>query len=101
MVTLDEIFGQRRVDVIKIDVEGYEEKVLEGGRSLLQDHARSPRRIYIEVHPFAWNGVGTTDSSLLHLLKHVGYCVFDLGGQPVRKIESYGEIIAYKNGGVR
>ncbi len=95
--TLDAEFPQERVDLLKIDVEGYEEKVLLGGARLLKDVARSPRMIYIEVHPYAWKELGTTGESLLGLLKEYGYRVSDLEGQPVQKIDRYGEIIARKN----
>lgn len=95
-VTLDDVFEGERVDVMKIDVEGYEEKVLEGAKLLLSDASRSPRVLYIEVHPYAWGEVGATSDSLLDLLKKYGYEVMTLEGEPVRSITEYGEIIARK-----
>jgi FkbM family methyltransferase len=96
-VTLDQVFVGKKVDLLKIDVEGYEEMVLAGGRTLLKDITRCPRAIYIEVHPYAWPNVGTTSDSLLGLLNDSGYSVTTLQNEPVTRIESYGEIIASKN----
>jgi FkbM family methyltransferase len=59
VVTLDAYFADRRVDILKIDVEGYEEAVLRGAHRLLTA-ARKPRAIFIEVHPFAWHETGAT-----------------------------------------
>src|SRR3989338_4179732 len=54
MTTLDEEFRNQRIDILKIDVEGLEEKVFQGSIRLLKDPARCPRLMYIEVHPYAW-----------------------------------------------
>jgi FkbM family methyltransferase len=35
MVTIDDAFAGRRIDMIKIDVEGFEQQVLEGARTIL------------------------------------------------------------------
>lgn len=96
-VTLDMIFANSRLDILKIDVEGYEEAVLRGGRNLLTDTDRAPRVIYIEVHPFAWSAFHFSSESLLELLASFGYTVHDLQGNSVAEIKDYGEIIAYKN----
>lgn len=93
-VRLDTVLAGSHLDILKIDVEGYEEAVLHGAKDLLQDEGRKPRAIYIEVHPYAWPRVGTTSDSLLELLASRGYNVSDLSGRPVKKIDSYGEIVA-------
>ncbi len=95
-VRLDTVFADSRVDILKIDVEGYEEAVMRGGRRLLQDHNRKPRVIYIEVHPYAWRSMGTTSESLLDLLTCCSYEVSDLYGHPVKEFRSYGEIVAHR-----
>ena len=77
-------------------MEGYEELVLEGARELLSDYLRKPRAIYIEVHPYAWPAVGTTSESLLDLLEEHAYAAYFLTGEPVEKIERYGEIVAVR-----
>lgn len=94
---LDTVFANSRLDLLKIDVEGWEEPVLKGGLTLLQDPRRKPRIIYIEVHPFAWPLVGTSSGSLLDLLARCDYQVADVGGRPVTQIQDYGEIVAFRN----
>jgi hypothetical protein len=69
---------------------------LKGAVTLLQDHRRSPRAIYIEVHPYAWPEVGTSSESLLRLLTRCNYRVLFPSWEEVKQIERYGEIIAYK-----
>ncbi|MGH9967622.1 MAG: FkbM family methyltransferase [Pyrinomonadaceae bacterium] len=95
-LTLDGFFEGAKLDLLKIDVEGYEEKVLEGAKCLLSDKDRSPRAIFIEVHPYAWPTVGTTSESLLDFLAQCGYDVRDLDRTRVLSIEHYGEVVAYK-----
>ncbi len=94
MVTLDSVFPNSRVDLLKIDVEGYEEPVLRGADALLADRARRPRAIVVEVHPFAWKAVGTTSDSILGLLTGAGYRVESPDGVPISLISDYGHIVA-------
>ena len=96
-ICLDSAFAQESIDILKIDVEGYEESVLRGGLRLLSDPERSPRLIYVEVHPYAWQKVGTTSNSLLGFLKKCGYMVSFMNGKMVRMINRYGEIVAKKS----
>jgi FkbM family methyltransferase len=99
-VTLDDVFGNERMDLLKVDVEGYEERVLRGASNLLGDRSRGPRSIYLEVHPYAWAQIGTTSESLLGLLHQLGYGVQDIDGQPVERITEYGEVVAVRNNSV-
>lgn len=72
---LDELFCGKRVDIIKLDVEGYEGRVLSGARKLLSMKKTSPRFILIEVHPYAWGGYGATWEGILEILDSCGYSV--------------------------
>jgi hypothetical protein len=56
--------GVERVDLLKIDVEGYEGEVLSGGLGMLQE--RRPA-IFLEVHPWMLTAGHSVDS-LLQLL---------------------------------
>jgi FkbM family methyltransferase len=94
VVRLDSVLRDVRLDVLKIDVEGYEELVLQGASGLLSDRLRRPRAIYIEVHPYAWSEAGTTSESLLNLLQEHAYAAYFLTGEPVDKIDCYDEIVA-------
>ncbi|MDB6118651.1 MAG: methyltransferase [Verrucomicrobiaceae bacterium] len=92
--TLDEATAGECWNLLLIDVEGFEEKVLRGGRALLADPVRRPQTVLVEVHPYIWDEPGTTSDSLLHELKQHGYAVHFLDGGEVTHIENYGHIIA-------
>lgn len=94
LTTLDSAFYDTRLDVLKVDVEGFEEFVVRGAQKLLRDPDRAPRVIFIEVHPFAWSQFGVTSDSLLNCLHGCGYSVFDLNDNPITTISEYGEVIA-------
>lgn len=94
MSTLDKVVKGRRVDVILVDIEGYEEPALRGGRELLCDAARRPRLIVIEVHPYNWALCGGNSASLLGFLNECGYGVYHLDGSEVCVIERYGHVVA-------
>lgn len=96
-VSLDEFFADEKLDIIKIDVEGYEEKVLLGARNILRRKNGYPRAIFIEVHPYAWNNYGTTDKAILSLLWDAGYRALNINGEKVSAIKDYGNIIAMKD----
>ncbi len=100
-VRLDTVFADRPLDILKIDVEGYEEEVLKGAIKLLKDTRRTLRAIYIEVHPYAWAALGTSSESLIGLLREGGYRVFNLEMRPIKWIDNYGAIIALANETVR
>lgn len=92
-VTLDMIFAGERVDVIKIDTEGFEEHVLKGAQKLCSDPARRPRAIFVEVHPFAWERYGVSSWTLLSLIRRLGYKTYYLDGSEVSEVSEYGEIV--------
>ena len=94
LVTLDLALPEAAVHVLKVDVEGFEEHVIAGARSLLTAPGRRPRAIFVEVHPFAWQSAGTTSASMLQILRECGYRAETLEGQPVSAIIEYGEIVA-------
>jgi FkbM family methyltransferase len=98
-VMLDEVFAGQRLDLLKVDVEGYEELVLRGAEKLLCDRERAPRAIYLEVHPYAWGPLDATSESLLGFLSDCGYETYALDGASVGHISKYGEVVARKISG--
>jgi len=94
MVALDDALRGRAIEVVKIDVEGFEQSVLQGARTILADGRRRPRAILVEVHPFAWAETDTTSASLLGLLDEMGFRVEDMQGAEVSSITEYGHVIA-------
>ena len=78
VITLDEEFaGQPSPTVVKIDVEGYELRVLRGMRSLLE--RGSLRSMFIEVHPPLMANLGDDPGQLLDLLQASGFRVSTVG----------------------
>lgn len=65
---LDRIFKTEDVSFIKIDVEGYEEKVLRGGEQLIR---RCKPTIYFE----SWNTMPQEQQSLFKYLESLGYTI--------------------------
>ncbi len=96
-VHLDTVFANERLSILKIDVEGYEERVLQGSMNLLSDRGRGPRLIYMEVHPYAWHAAGTSSQSLLGVLREFDYRVVTLGGEPVSQIGSWNWVVASRD----
>ncbi|MBR8829541.1 MAG: FkbM family methyltransferase [Gomphosphaeria aponina SAG 52.96 = DSM 107014] len=95
-VSLDNYFPTSKIDILKIDVEGYEEKVIQGATNLLSDKNRKPRLIYLEVHPFAWSNVGTNWDSLLNLLQSHNYKILTFNGDRPESITWWGEVFAQR-----
>jgi FkbM family methyltransferase len=70
-VSLDEFFdASRRIDFMKIDVEGAEGLVAAGARRLL---AQTRARIVMEVWPFGERRLGTDPEELLNALRGYGF----------------------------
>lgn len=75
--TLDEyVASQRltRVDALKIDVDGYEYKVMSGGKDLVK---RFRPRIIIELGKSTLSAAGDSLEALLDLLSSAGYQLFN------------------------
>ena len=77
--TIDEYCADSSLsaDLIKIDVEGAEGKVLRGAQAFL---ARRQGRILLEVHPFALESLGESVPSVLAQLDVAGWTYRELDG---------------------
>ena len=72
--SLDTLFGNSRLDILKIDIEGYEPYVIKGATNLLKRKTGYPRFIFIECHPYAWKEFGINgNDSLITPLQEAGY----------------------------
>jgi FkbM family methyltransferase len=74
------------VDFIKLDVDGYEQRVLQGGRETIE---RDKPPIYIEI---SWLSklLGDKPEDLGHLIFEMGYRAFNLTGDTIAEQEFYG-----------
>lgn len=68
--TLDERIGSGQIDVMKVDVEGFEFEVFRGGQSALTE--QRIRHILFEEHNYA-------DSRVFRQLRSFGYQIFSIG----------------------
>lgn len=71
-IALDTLDGIRTIDFIRMDVEGYECKVLQGLTSLLHDKRKS-LQIFIEVHYSAYNETDLNFKQQLQELFALGF----------------------------
>jgi FkbM family methyltransferase len=83
MSTLDAEFPDDRVDLLKIDVEGYELEVLAGGATLLTDPLRRPRLLAVEIHPPQLEHLGQSPDEVASLLNTYGYETRELVVDPL------------------
>jgi FkbM family methyltransferase len=90
---VDSVFADTHLNVLKIDVEGYEFEVLKGARNLLADPERAPRMMFIELHPYRWQELMVNDAMILSFLRQHGYQVYGLDRQPVTSIHHYGQVV--------
>ncbi len=64
---------------IKIDVEGYEEQVITGGKTYLE---KEKPKLFLELHSKIIRDAGKSPESVLASLKEIGY-VFERSGLPI------------------
>ncbi len=85
-----------RLDFLKVDVEGYDLRVLHGATNLLARHAVS----FVQFEYNAeWALAGSTLAAARHFLGDLGYTVYLLkrDGLWVLDYSTYGEFFAYSN----
>lgn len=92
LMTLDEYmrrYAVGRVDLIKLDVDGYEVKILRGGKETI---AKYRPHIVTELCAYALQQQGETVMNLLHFLSALGYRFF--GEQTYELLEDLPSIAA-------
>jgi hypothetical protein len=85
--TLDHLFANEpRIDLLKIDVEGYEKFVLQGAASTLQ----KTDVVYFESWEKHYNGFGYKTSDVLTILRSAGFIVYKAGANNLKALpENY------------
>ncbi|BAI97855.1 hypothetical protein Sj15T_22670 [Sphingobium sp. TA15] len=76
MVALDEVIGDRKVDLIKIDVEGWELEVLQGLRNTLVNNPQAS--VLLEFGPSHLQRAGTDISTWISTLQAFGMPLFEI-----------------------
>jgi FkbM family methyltransferase len=77
-ITLDQFVREKhldRIDLIKMDVQGAEPWVIEGGASTLR---RLQPDLLLEVSPYDLRSFGKTSADLLQMIESVGYECYQL-----------------------
>lgn len=84
-ITLDSLFEQKRVpQLVKIDVEGAELKVLKGATQLLK--SETAPILLLAVHPF-WQATPEDCQEIVNILKEAGYQILNSQGASVEALE--------------
>jgi FkbM family methyltransferase len=74
--TVDEMFQNEKIDFLKIDVQGWEARVLAGARQTLQRNA--DLILMLEFWPYGLAKAGTEPDALLELLEQDGFGLWHL-----------------------
>jgi FkbM family methyltransferase len=76
VVTIDELVGDRMIAAMKIDVEGFEEDVVEGAQRALRDHRIG--YLQIECNDLSLTHYGRSSAPVWDLLRSCGYTLHRL-----------------------
>jgi FkbM family methyltransferase len=97
MASGDELFAGRRFDVIKIDVQGYEDEVLLGMQQLL--HASQPVCIVAEFFPLAIEDRGLRPLDVLSTYRSLGLDRLVSVGGRLERLDDEGVLSLCRNAG--
>lgn len=96
-ITLDAFSEQhqlKRIDFIKVDIEGCEERLLDGGRKTM---ARFKPSLIMEINPQALETLGATADSLISKLRKMGYELFEISWFGLRRFRRFRHGTEYIN----
>jgi FkbM family methyltransferase len=86
-IALDQVIPASDLDLLKIDVQGFELNVLRGATQLLQqNHAVV---IVLEFWPFGLRKAGSTPEELLDFLHKAGFSIFRYSNPAKRELFTY------------
>lgn len=96
--TLDEAVGERSVDFVKIDVQGWELHVLQGANKIMARGA--PLSLLIELWPQGLERNGSSAEKVLELLESFSFHLLDpTDGRPLKTTPTrgYQDVLAVRN----
>jgi FkbM family methyltransferase len=86
--SLDELFPDRRIDCIKMDVQGWEAEAFAGGKEMLQRN-RDILLIF-EFWPYGLRTAGTEPAEFLRFLTHLGFNLWRIKNGALVALEKAG-----------
>ncbi len=96
VVTIDELVGDRTIMAMKIDVEGFEQDVIEGAQRALREHRIG--YLQIESNDLSTTHFGRSAAPVWSILRSSGYTLHQLDGNgafiPQPETPCTGEVIA-------
>jgi FkbM family methyltransferase len=87
MVRLDDALPVRRIDFIKMDVQGYEMRVLRGMEEVMR--ASPGLEIYFEFWPAGLRAAGTDPEEVFAHLHDRGFHVYDVEGETLEPVAGF------------
>src|SRR5262249_34835714 len=84
--TLDDLFPKARIDLIKIDVQGFELHALEGACEVL--HRTEEIKLLLEFWPYGLNQSGSSASRLLDFLQENGFHLWRLTAGKLERVKA-------------
>jgi FkbM family methyltransferase len=90
VVRLDDFYKEDRIDLLKIDVQGAEMKVIEGGLKTIENNP--DMQIIIEFWPKGLLAQGVEPIQLLSKLEHLGFNLYDLNTDGVLQCYNSNEL---------
>lgn len=75
VITVDQFLGNRKIDYLRMDIEGFEWEAIEGMEKTLSDKESSPRGMFIEVHSALLQKKGCSAKEFINVLTDYGYSV--------------------------
>jgi FkbM family methyltransferase len=86
LVSLDDYFGETRVDLLKIDVQGSELNVLKGAVRTLRNN--NDIKVLMELWPYGLQRAGSDPRELLTFLEELGFKIVPISDDPEQSIEA-------------
>ena len=72
--SLDKVFFEKKIDFIKMDVEGYEWNAIKGGKHILEEN--QDVKLIFEFFPMALRANGVKPDSVLNYLLNIGFHIY-------------------------